>query len=287
LLICLSKARQTNRILTMSSNEMLVGNELSEEEKGWMKALEEAARAEGVKWDSRFMLASFAIVTKGDVKKGLKRMKNWNKVSEQYDFKNVSEAEGTKWMQENMGQFMVCVGTDKTGYNGYGVHLGSFQPSVVKTDYDEKCIIRAVADNMRSNTPTLAHVRRGNFMFADMKGYGWANLSLSLDKKISSVYQDSYPIKVKRIFMVNPPSFLFALMELAKVFIKKKLLERVAPVRPEGLAEYFEGDQIPAYLGGGFTQDFWQRREDSIKIHRASVAEVESGSGPRAATVSL
>jgi len=32
----------------MSSNEMLVGNEMSEEEKGWMSALEEAAKAEGV-----------------------------------------------------------------------------------------------------------------------------------------------------------------------------------------------------------------------------------------------
>jgi len=33
---------------SMSSNEMLVGNEMSEEEKGWMSALEEAATAEGV-----------------------------------------------------------------------------------------------------------------------------------------------------------------------------------------------------------------------------------------------
>jgi len=110
---------------------------------------------------------------------------------------------------------------------------------------------------------------------------------MTLDKKLASVYQDAYPIKIKKIFIVNPPSFLVALMEVAKLFMKKKLLDRVAPVRPEGLPEYFEHDQIPAYLDGGYTQDFWTKREENIKIHRASVAEVESGSGPRAATVSM
>jgi len=110
-------------------------------------------------------------VTKGDVKKGLLRLRNWKKVCETYDLKNVTEPEGTKWMQDHMSSFMLCVGQDKNGFNGYGVALGSFYPSVVKTPYEEQCVVRAVADNMRQNTPTLAHVRRGSFFVADLKGY--------------------------------------------------------------------------------------------------------------------
>mmetsp|Transcript_40934 Transcript_40934/g.94983 ORF Transcript_40934/g.94983 Transcript_40934/m.94983 type:complete len:186 (-) Transcript_40934:60-617(-) len=185
---------------------------------------------------------------------------------------------------------------------------------------------------MRHNTPTLAHVRRGSFFFVELKGYGWRNFSMTLDKKVTSVYQDAYPIKVKKILIVNPPalSLFVAIKEICKVFVKKKTIDRVAPVRrasppcsltplpprprlrtpsqpapapphaapglnddtsaassPEGLSQYFEHDQIPAYLGGGYAQDFWQKRDENLKIHRASVAEMESGSGPRAATVSM
>eukprot|EP00282_Hemiselmis_andersenii_P023697 CAMPEP_0171998704 /NCGR_PEP_ID=MMETSP1041-20130122/1383_1 /TAXON_ID=464988 /ORGANISM="Hemiselmis andersenii, Strain CCMP439" /LENGTH=277 /DNA_ID=CAMNT_0012652105 /DNA_START=96 /DNA_END=925 /DNA_ORIENTATION=- len=277
----------------MSSNEMLVGNEMSEEEKGWMSALEEAAKAEGVSWDSRFFLASVAIVTKGDVKKGLLRLRNWKKVCEQYDFKNVGEKHGTQWIKDHANSLVFSVGQDKNGCNGYGVNLGSFLPSVLKTDYEMQCYLRAVADNMRHNTPTLAHVRRGSFFFVELKGYGWRNFSMTLDKKVTSVYQDAYPIKVKKILIVNPPalSLFVAIKEICKVFVKKKTIDRVAPVRrasppcsltplpprprlrtpsqpapapphaapglnddtsaassPEGLSQYFEHDQIPAYL---------------------------------------
>jgi len=234
-------------------------------------------------------LASVAIVTKGDVKKGLLRLRNWKKVCEQYDFKNVGEKHGTQWIKDHANSLVFSVGQDKNGCNGYGVNLGSFLPSVLKTDYEMQCYLRAVADNMRHNTPTLAHVRRGSFFFVELKGYGWRNFSMTLDKKVTSVYQDAYPIKVKKILIVNPPalSLFVAIKEICKVFVKKKTIDRVAPVSPEGLSQYFEHDQIPAYLGGGYAQDFWQKRDENLKIHRASVAEMESGSGPRAATVSM
>jgi len=266
---------------------MLVGNELSEEEQVWMAQLAEAAKAEGLTIDSRFMLASFAIVGKGDIKKSLKRVRNWNKVNELYKLKETTEAEATKWMVDTMSQFMICVGTDKEGLGGYGVHLGSFTPSVVKTEYDERCIIRAMADNMRSNTPTIAEVRKGAFTFTNMEGIGWGNISMSLEKKISSVYQDAYPFKMKKTYLVNPPSFLFVLLHAARLFIKKKLIDRIQTCKPEDLPKYFDQSQIPESLGGGMKQSYWDRRAENLKVHRASVAEMESGHGPMASTVSM
>jgi len=80
-------------------------------------------------------------VTKGDVKKGLLRLRNWKKVCEQYDFKNVGEKHGTQWIKDHANSLVFSVGQDKNGCNGYGVNLGSFLPSVLKTDYEMQCYV--------------------------------------------------------------------------------------------------------------------------------------------------
>lgn len=157
---------------------------------------------------------------------------------DKYKLDEISSNEASEWLHRKLGHMMINVGNDKDGFVGYGVHYGQFFPSVIETDEDERLLIKAVADNMRCISPNIATVRRGTFLMGDAKDMSFQNFSVSLEQvsptpllgpkkapnklawgavdiqsmsffhreqKLSSVYQDSFPVKVKKMYMVDPP----------------------------------------------------------------------------------
>jgi len=267
---------------------MCVGNEISDEEKEWMRKIDEAVKAEGLMVENRFMLAAYAIVSKGDVAKALHRIRNWNRIVTTHRINETSEKEATQWFKVNMVDVFYSVGRDAEGMTGYGIRNGNFRPDKVVTDDDLRCFLRGLSDNLKSNTMTIEDVRRGSFFMGDMSTMAWENFNLNLQKKMVGVLQDSFPIKLKRLVFVNPPSFIWALIKIMSVFMKKKLVDRIKPIQMSDVPQLFSDTaNVPAHMGGGMTLDAWEKRENQLKIYRASVAEVESGGGPRAATVAM
>ena len=89
-----------------------------------------------------------------------------------------------------------------------------------------------------------------------MSTFGWKNFDSELEKKFAGMYQDCYPFKFKLMLMVNPPWYLSTMIAIVKVFIKKKLADRLKSVRTEKakgdklLYNHVERHQIPPALGG-------------------------------------
>jgi len=275
-------------VLAIMSSSGLVGNAISDEEKKWMDQIEAAAKAEGLTVDNRYMLASFAIVAKGDVSKAIKRIKNWNTICDTHRVKDVTEEQATAWIKGTMPELFYATGRDDEGRTGNGIRQGKIQPKKVESAEDVRMFVRVLGDNLRANACTLEEVRRGSFFMGDMSEMKWENFSFKLQKKIAGVIQDGYPIKLKRIILVNPPSFFFALLKLLALVMKKKIIDRIKPIQMSEVPTLLtDPNSIPAHMGGGMTQDFYEKRANQLKIWRASVAELEGGGGPRASTVSM
>jgi hypothetical protein len=64
---------------------------------------------------------------------------------------------------------------------------------------------------------------------------GWHNFSLKMEEKAACIYQDCYPIKIKGMVLVNSPWIVNAMVRLVKVFLKKKLSDRIINVNQQDL----------------------------------------------------
>ena len=69
---------------------------------------------------------------------------------------------------------------------------------------------------------------------------------------MAEIYQDSFPIRFAGMYMLNSGLFLRMVMRLVKLFLKKKLRERMVVCTTEELfeAQGFDRAAMPAVVGG-------------------------------------
>mmetsp|Transcript_17958 Transcript_17958/g.40311 ORF Transcript_17958/g.40311 Transcript_17958/m.40311 type:complete len:274 (+) Transcript_17958:47-868(+) len=250
-------------------------NELTEEEKGWAATLQLQAQKDGILIENTFMLHAFALLGKGDLKKGLFRAKHWNEICAQWGLRETAQDAATAWMRNStFEEFFLTAGRDEEGRLMMCTKMATFIPKdSLKTDEDWRFIMRALSDNMRAMTPTLRDVRNGACIVSWMKGYGWRNVNPSVERKLASIYQDSYPVKMKRIVVIDPPLIFRAVMKVFSVFMKKKLIDRIVLMSEE---EVRSGNKLPldqtsADLGGSMKENWWDVRASRLATHHASV----------------
>ena len=89
-----------------------------------------------------------------------------------------------------------------------------------------------------------------------MTTFGWKNFDSEFEKKFAGLYQNCYPLKIKYMLLINPPWYLSTMMAIVKLFIKKKLADKIKCVwtkKAKGkklLYNHVERHQIPPGLGG-------------------------------------
>mmetsp|Transcript_46980 Transcript_46980/g.110646 ORF Transcript_46980/g.110646 Transcript_46980/m.110646 type:complete len:269 (-) Transcript_46980:135-941(-) len=254
---------------------MTDSNELLPEEREWVHALDIAAREAGLTAPNKYWLCMFAIQAKGDVKKALKRIANWQKIEEEYKLSQVSSEAASNWARATFPNIMFCVGKNKEHQHCMGMRPSWFDPKKLKTEEDWRLYLKNIALNLQSMSPTLSHVRRGMCSIVDQKGAGWANFDRAVEKRKSLLYQDAFPIKVKQAFVVNPPFLVSMLFKIAKLFVSAKILRRVVFVSAEELMQRFGMALLPPELGGTNTDDFFEWRELYVQQFDRSVLEVE------------
>jgi len=68
----------------------------------------------------------------------------------------------------------------------------------------------------------IDYLRSGVYFIQDLDGYSWKNFDLEHNKKMGNIWTNVFPIRIKKIFIVNPPSIVNAVIRLSRVFLKKK-----------------------------------------------------------------
>jgi hypothetical protein len=97
--------------------------------------------------------------------------------------------------------------------------------------------------------------RNGYMVVQDFTGYSWKHFDMGLQKAMGAIFQDNFPITRRKCLVINPPTIFKALLAVFKLFIKKKLMDRIKVIKPEELQDYIDLDDIPIMYGGKLDWD--------------------------------
>jgi hypothetical protein len=84
-----------------------------------------------------------------------------------------------------------------------------------------------------------------------MENMGWRHFDQKLEKIMAEVYQDTFPMRWAKFGLLKPPIILRAMMQIMRLFIKKKLMDRMKVCRSsQEVFEWVDKDQVPKQFGG-------------------------------------
>jgi len=121
----------------------------------------------------------------------------------------------------------------------------------VSEDYTKEMVDLSVWNSASGNMfEDLDFHRNGLIFIFDLHGVGWKNINLSLQKHINSALMDNFPMKVTRVLILNPPMILGALVNGVRLFVKRKIIDRIKIVEMDELLEYVDPEQLHIDFGG-------------------------------------
>jgi CRAL/TRIO domain len=93
--------------------------------------------------------------------------------------------------------------------------------------------------------------RHGFIMIYDMENMGWKHFDQTLEKTMAEVYQDTFPMRWARFAMLKPGMILRAMMQIMRLFIKKKLMNRMKVCKSkEDVFNFVDRENVPQAFGG-------------------------------------
>jgi len=61
---------------------------------------------------------------------------------------------------------------------------------------------------------------------------------------------DNFPMRIQKVFLLNPPSIINAVIGCARVFVKKKIMDRIQIIQKDQLLDHIDADQLWSEFGG-------------------------------------
>lgn len=84
----------------------------------------------------------------------------------------------------------------------------------------------------------------------DMTGWGLRNSDLAFVRKGIEILQNYYPERAGTIFVVNPPTYVWALWHIVKNLLSEQTHSKIHFVKQESLLECFNKEDLNETLGG-------------------------------------
>jgi len=229
---------------------------------------------------SKIEIVQTAIVSKGNLKKGIKRLKRYAKVKKKYALDKYDVATCMNFADEKFpGIFHTCSpgsGSKLEGSTSIAMHYAEFVPSVIRTKEDWCLMVKFFVTLMDAATCTLEHMRKGVNFVSNCNGFGWKNFSLDMERKMADVYQDAYPMKIKSMIVVDLPWFMTAMVKLVKVFLKPKLAQRIKLISKDVLlTDFFQTHELPTCMGGTHRADFREWMLERLEARKTLSASID------------
>mmetsp|Transcript_6737 Transcript_6737/g.17243 ORF Transcript_6737/g.17243 Transcript_6737/m.17243 type:complete len:261 (-) Transcript_6737:51-833(-) len=253
--------------------------QLTDEEERWVSSLLEACKTENVHVKNKYEAACYAIVSKGNTKKAIARLKKIRGIESVEALDQVDIKDAWEFLDTKMPGCMQAAGVDNQGRVAIFMDYSAFLPGAIKSPTEWKFVLKAFFNLFDCVAATIEDVRQGCCFVAFCKGMGFNNFSLEMEKKFSEVYQDGYPLKFKQITMVDPPSIISAMINLCKVFLSKKLMDRLQCLPSSSLPGLVSDDKLPVCYGGSYKQplsDWLSQRGAARKASEGSFASLGS-----------
>jgi hypothetical protein len=115
----------------------------------------------------------------------------------------------------------------------------------------------------------MDYVRNGICISMDLYNFGWAHWDYGFWYGMGGMWTDTFPMLMRRIAIINPPMILSGLLKLASLFVKKKIMGRIAILDSsdtENLHGHLEADamQVSSVFGGKIEYT-WKQYESELR----------------------
>jgi len=226
----------------------IVYDALSDEEKEKFTKLEVDAGKHGYSYQA-VDIAQFLIVSHLDLNECLTRMEKWRAMLREHLADKVSVAQCLTFQRET--DFMSAVGgCDPEGRRIYVINFGLVTSNSVLAEFP------VYAKTMNLLWDALAinvdEIRAGVCFIGNFEGFGAKNWSLKLFIRFMKMWQDKYPVRVRRIYMVNTPVYFWAIAKFVMTFTSRKFQDRFKFLNEEELSKIVPKFSLPPCVGGTF-----------------------------------
>lgn len=243
------RTKWINSFNTMCTEELSLSrkeeyrNKLTDEERRWVLDVHTAIHAKGTsvsgaamgKTLSPMLLMQLAIATKGKVPTSIRHLRNMAASEKRYTISSVSDEEVLEWMEENHPTFVHPCSRDVYGRSCIGISCGDFIPSNLSTPKDWTYYMKMMHLLMDVGCTCLEDIRAGTIQVVQAKDLGWKNFSVQFEIRLAELMQENYPFKMKCLVMVDPPTIIYAMVNMVKAVLTKKLSDRIVVTEQDKL----------------------------------------------------
>jgi len=196
-------------------------------------------------------IIQFLVVSHWDLQDCLDRMKRLRKMYKEYKTDTVKLADALIRMR-GMTELFSVGGFDPDGRRVFALHFGKIPAAKTLQEFPTfSKMLSMINDSLNVR---LLDIKAGIAFVGDFKGYGSSNWSLKLFLKFMNMVQYNYPIRVRRIYLVNTPRFFWVIAKFVMAFTSKKFKERFRFLSLEDLCKVVPRTSLPPALGGTFME---------------------------------
>lgn len=223
-------------------------NELFPEE--W-DALQELKKNAITQYFNDRFLAAFLLARKLDINRTLELLKSHMKWRKDHNMQTLPSFESLHKDLILSGFGLKIPGArDKNGCGLLFCKLGNMIPENFK-DCDDEVVKWVIWNNTEGNLWEDMDFHRNGLTFVfDLADIGWKNVDLGLQRKINATLMDNFPMRVTKVLVVNAPSIFKSLLAAARLFVKKKVTDRIQLIEMEQIKDHVDEDVLPVIFGG-------------------------------------
>lgn len=254
----------------------------TENEVQWARAIKKAVESnKRIDNLSDLEYLHHAIVAKDKLKKAMGRIRRMQAYRQKLGIHGDGNFEqGWKYMMKFFDQqpgFIATIGIDNQGRHVNVLEYKNFNPKAIKTKDDWKVAMVAFYYLFQASQPTVAAIRNGVVWLADSEGMTMKNINRKIERKAAEFTNDTYPIRIKEIAVMDPPGAMHTLYDLLKVFLSRKIKSSIIMTGKEKYLEehkdVFPVDTLPASMGGLGTEDDMRYKIQEFIMKRTENAE--------------
>ncbi|GBG33076.1 Tyrosine-protein phosphatase non-receptor type 9 [Hondaea fermentalgiana] len=229
-----------------------------------------------------FEAVRLVIACEGDQRKMLHRIKLIRELEKEYEVDQITIEEAVDISEEKMpGGVMVPLGEDREGRLVIYNSVSKYYPS--KMLKDKKLLQAGVVTfiaTLQSSAVNLEEVDSGFVFLMNCKGISMKNFSLSFEQKFSWMYQNGYPIRLRKIIFFNANKLTRTFIKMCKVFLTRKMQERIEIINDaEAIQRLIAPENLPAFDGLGTLSgeqalaNFLKRQNDFVAFESSFTLE--------------
>lgn len=168
-----------------------------------------------------FEIAQFALVSKTDHERAMKRVRRLQALRRRYSIGSTMEhvKASFAFIEQNSPGLFLGMSTTKDGCTALFNESQLFQRNgkIPVDDENIAAMMSFMVHLLEAVSPDITAVRNGLVSVSLCEGVGWGNFNMEMERRGAEVYQDSYPIRMKGLYMLDPPFIINAIMDIVKV----------------------------------------------------------------------